>query len=213
MIAVPAVVQLVSLPFLPESPRYLLFERHDQAGAEKGRGPRLSQAAAPCPLGSALCWARGLSLLAGALEHPMRLPIPNSLLWVVQGKDTDHTGGLEKPDETSVPCPLCSVSPLPPPRWPQRRDITNTDFPVVKSDCLSLGSSLRFTVQPSCPNSHSPGKEICKPRKECQLHVAWGRYLGTTTHQHTPSSPGKGSDIYPVCRTGTGAHDGAWELS
>ncbi|XP_036777010.2 solute carrier family 2, facilitated glucose transporter member 9 isoform X1 [Manis pentadactyla] len=35
VIAVPAVVQLVSLPFLPESPRYLLFERHDQAGAEK----------------------------------------------------------------------------------------------------------------------------------------------------------------------------------
>ncbi|XP_054437913.1 solute carrier family 2, facilitated glucose transporter member 9 isoform X2 [Pteronotus mesoamericanus] len=35
VIAIPAVVQLVSLPFLPESPRYLLFEKHDQAGAEK----------------------------------------------------------------------------------------------------------------------------------------------------------------------------------
>lgn len=35
VIAVPAVVQLVTLPFLPESPRYLLFEKHDQAGAEK----------------------------------------------------------------------------------------------------------------------------------------------------------------------------------
>ena len=39
VIAVPALVQLLSLPFLPESPRYLLFEKHDQAGAEKGRGP------------------------------------------------------------------------------------------------------------------------------------------------------------------------------
>ncbi|XP_066240623.1 solute carrier family 2, facilitated glucose transporter member 9 isoform X1 [Saccopteryx leptura] len=35
VIIVPALVQLVSLPFLPESPRYLLFEKHDQAGAEK----------------------------------------------------------------------------------------------------------------------------------------------------------------------------------
>ncbi|XP_019516722.1 PREDICTED: solute carrier family 2, facilitated glucose transporter member 9 isoform X5 [Hipposideros armiger] len=35
VIAVPAVVQLVTLPFLPESPRYLLFDKHDQAGAEK----------------------------------------------------------------------------------------------------------------------------------------------------------------------------------
>ncbi|XP_016059199.1 PREDICTED: solute carrier family 2, facilitated glucose transporter member 9 [Miniopterus natalensis] len=35
VITIPAVVQLVSLPFFPESPRYLLFEKHDQAGAEK----------------------------------------------------------------------------------------------------------------------------------------------------------------------------------
>ncbi|XP_037385480.1 solute carrier family 2, facilitated glucose transporter member 9 isoform X2 [Talpa occidentalis] len=35
VIAVPALVQLVSLPFLPESPRYLLFEKHDEVGAEK----------------------------------------------------------------------------------------------------------------------------------------------------------------------------------
>ncbi|XP_075401143.1 solute carrier family 2, facilitated glucose transporter member 9 [Tenrec ecaudatus] len=35
VIVVPALVQLVSLPFLPESPRYLLFEKHDEAGAVK----------------------------------------------------------------------------------------------------------------------------------------------------------------------------------
>uniref|UniRef100_A0A8D1MXT3 Major facilitator superfamily (MFS) profile domain-containing protein n=1 Tax=Sus scrofa TaxID=9823 RepID=A0A8D1MXT3_PIG len=35
VMAVPALTQLGSLPFLPESPRYLLFEKHDQAGAEK----------------------------------------------------------------------------------------------------------------------------------------------------------------------------------
>lgn len=37
VIVVPALVQLASLPFLPESPRYLLFEKHDEAGATKGR--------------------------------------------------------------------------------------------------------------------------------------------------------------------------------
>lgn len=35
VILIPSTVQLVSLPFLPESPRYLLFEKHDQAAAEK----------------------------------------------------------------------------------------------------------------------------------------------------------------------------------
>uniref|UniRef100_A0A8C6ELF3 Solute carrier family 2 member 9 n=1 Tax=Microcebus murinus TaxID=30608 RepID=A0A8C6ELF3_MICMU len=35
VIVVPSVIQLVSLPFLPESPRYLLFEKHDEAGAVK----------------------------------------------------------------------------------------------------------------------------------------------------------------------------------
>uniref|UniRef100_A0A8D2B9W9 Solute carrier family 2 member 9 n=1 Tax=Sciurus vulgaris TaxID=55149 RepID=A0A8D2B9W9_SCIVU len=35
VIMVPAFIQLVSLPFLPESPRYLLFEKHDEAGAVK----------------------------------------------------------------------------------------------------------------------------------------------------------------------------------
>ncbi|XP_061276807.1 solute carrier family 2, facilitated glucose transporter member 9 isoform X7 [Bos javanicus] len=35
VIVIPAVVQLVSLPFLPKSPHYLLLEKHDQEGAEK----------------------------------------------------------------------------------------------------------------------------------------------------------------------------------
>lgn len=37
VITVPALVQLVSLPFLPESPCYLLLEKHDEEGATKGR--------------------------------------------------------------------------------------------------------------------------------------------------------------------------------
>ena len=39
VIVIPTLVQLVSLPFLPQSPHYLLFEKHDQEGAEKGRVP------------------------------------------------------------------------------------------------------------------------------------------------------------------------------
>ncbi|XP_060102097.1 solute carrier family 2, facilitated glucose transporter member 9 [Heteronotia binoei] len=35
MIAVPSVIQVVILPFLPESPRYLLLEKHDTKAAEK----------------------------------------------------------------------------------------------------------------------------------------------------------------------------------
>uniref|UniRef100_A0A3Q3B6K0 Solute carrier family 2, facilitated glucose transporter member 5 n=1 Tax=Kryptolebias marmoratus TaxID=37003 RepID=A0A3Q3B6K0_KRYMA len=35
-LAFPAVLQLCVLPFLPESPRYLLMEKKDEAGAEKG---------------------------------------------------------------------------------------------------------------------------------------------------------------------------------
>lgn len=49
VIAVPAVVQLVSLPFLPESPRYLLLEKHDQVAAEQGRGLCLSHQFQPLP--------------------------------------------------------------------------------------------------------------------------------------------------------------------
>lgn len=35
-LAVPALLQLCVLPFLPESPRYLLMERRDTAAAEEG---------------------------------------------------------------------------------------------------------------------------------------------------------------------------------
>ncbi|CAB1354181.1 unnamed protein product, partial [Coregonus sp. 'balchen'] len=34
-LALPALLQLCVLPFLPESPRFLLMERRDEAGAEK----------------------------------------------------------------------------------------------------------------------------------------------------------------------------------
>ena len=34
--AVPALLQLCVLPFVPESPRYLLIDKNDVAGAEKG---------------------------------------------------------------------------------------------------------------------------------------------------------------------------------
>ncbi|KAG7256334.1 hypothetical protein CRUP_015421 [Coryphaenoides rupestris] len=35
-LAFPALLQLCVLPFLPESPRYLLMERKDEAAAEQG---------------------------------------------------------------------------------------------------------------------------------------------------------------------------------
>ncbi|NXA31283.1 GTR9 protein, partial [Eudromia elegans] len=35
MIIVPSLIQVVILPFLPESPRYLLLEKHDTHSAEK----------------------------------------------------------------------------------------------------------------------------------------------------------------------------------
>lgn len=33
---IPALLQLLSLPFFPESPRYLLIDRRDEVGCEKG---------------------------------------------------------------------------------------------------------------------------------------------------------------------------------
>lgn len=35
--AVPAFIQLVTLPFFPESPRYLLIEKGDKDGCIKGK--------------------------------------------------------------------------------------------------------------------------------------------------------------------------------
>lgn len=35
-IIVPSLIQVVILPFLPESPRYLLLEKHNTSKAEKG---------------------------------------------------------------------------------------------------------------------------------------------------------------------------------
>lgn len=44
-LALPAMLQLCVLPFLPESPRYLLMERRDEAGAEKGIAEGIQAAA------------------------------------------------------------------------------------------------------------------------------------------------------------------------
>lgn len=35
---VPAALQLILLPFFPESPRYLLIQKKDESAAEKGEG-------------------------------------------------------------------------------------------------------------------------------------------------------------------------------
>lgn len=45
MIIVPSILQVLVLPFLPESPRYLLLEKHDTKGAEKGTGMMKSHTA------------------------------------------------------------------------------------------------------------------------------------------------------------------------
>ncbi|XP_048462318.1 solute carrier family 2, facilitated glucose transporter member 9 [Rhincodon typus] len=48
--AVPAVIQLAVLPFLPESPRYLLFEKNDVSQAKKvSLGPRSAKRGASLP--------------------------------------------------------------------------------------------------------------------------------------------------------------------
>eukprot|EP00072_Mus_musculus_P059356 XP_011238993.1 PREDICTED: solute carrier family 2, facilitated glucose transporter member 9 isoform X3 [Mus musculus] len=58
VIIVPALVQLASLPFLPESPRYLLFEKHDEAGAMKAFQTFLGKADVSQELEEALAESR-----------------------------------------------------------------------------------------------------------------------------------------------------------
>lgn len=58
VIIVPALVQLASLPFLPESPRYLLFEKHDEAGATKAFQTFLGKADVSQELEEALAESR-----------------------------------------------------------------------------------------------------------------------------------------------------------
>uniref|UniRef100_A0A8C6MHE6 Solute carrier family 2 member 9 n=1 Tax=Moschus moschiferus TaxID=68415 RepID=A0A8C6MHE6_MOSMO len=58
VIVIPALVQLVSLPFLPKSPRYLLFEKHDQEGAEKAFQTFLGKEDVSCEVEEVLAESR-----------------------------------------------------------------------------------------------------------------------------------------------------------
>lgn len=112
----PAVVQLLSLPFLPESPRYLLFEKHDQAGAEKGRPlavparrQRLHRvrAAGRGDLGhpslQARCWVPWDTLNVSS---------PHSPLSAAPRGGMGHPGSLEKPGQCRMrprPAHVCAA--------------------------------------------------------------------------------------------------------
>ncbi|VTJ60091.1 Hypothetical predicted protein [Marmota monax] len=64
---VPAFIQLVSLPFLPESPRYLLLEKHDEARAMKAFQTFLGKADVSGEMQEALaesCVQRNVHLLS-----------------------------------------------------------------------------------------------------------------------------------------------------
>lgn len=106
LILVPAVIQLVFLPFFPESPRYLLFEKHDQAAAEKGRALGLSHAAPA----SHRVRAQGVQrpgpplsagVVLGAQGHPEPFPLPHSLLWQPR-EGAGHPGSLAKPGQSTT---------------------------------------------------------------------------------------------------------------
>ncbi|XP_048220177.1 solute carrier family 2, facilitated glucose transporter member 9 [Perognathus longimembris pacificus] len=58
VIIVPAVVQLAILPFLPESPRYLLLEKHDETGAVKALQTLLGKADVSAEVDEALSESR-----------------------------------------------------------------------------------------------------------------------------------------------------------
>ncbi|KAI4572204.1 hypothetical protein MJT46_005272 [Ovis ammon polii x Ovis aries] len=58
VIVIPALVQLVSLPFLPQSPHYLLFEKHDQEGAEKAFRTFLGKEDISCEMEEVLAESR-----------------------------------------------------------------------------------------------------------------------------------------------------------
>lgn len=45
---VPALLQLLSLPFFPESPRYTLIQRGDEDAARQGTGMQAAGASHPC---------------------------------------------------------------------------------------------------------------------------------------------------------------------
>lgn len=69
MIVVPALVQLASLPFLPESPRYLLLEKHDEAGAMKGRVLSFHHMVPACAWVTARCCAEDQAAGQGKQQH------------------------------------------------------------------------------------------------------------------------------------------------
>lgn len=125
VILIPAAVQLVSLPFLPESPRYLLFEKHDQAAAEKGRAHGLSHAAPASHRVSAQDVGRpgpplSAGVVLGALGQPTRFHLPHSLLWRPREGAQATLGAWKSQDRagqdpgllTSVPRCLHGVSRL-----------------------------------------------------------------------------------------------------
>ena len=89
VIVIPALVQLVSLPFLPKSPHYLLLEKHDQEGAEKGRAPFAWSTRPPSP-------HRGQGYGRACSSTPC--PVLSSHLSAVGGPEWGHRSqcGLKK---------------------------------------------------------------------------------------------------------------------
>lgn len=72
VIVVPALVQLASLPFLPESPRYLLLEKHDESGAMKGRALSFRHTVAGYAWVTARCYAEDQVAKQGKQQPPCK---------------------------------------------------------------------------------------------------------------------------------------------